>query len=84
MCKFKEKKYQKPPKQDHSKMDNTNKDFRSFVKPVLRNKSFIDSTDITLKLDNNIIAEETKLVGSFNNHYINIVEHSSVLKPTAL
>ena len=62
----------------------TNKDFWNFVKPFLTNKSFIDSTDITLKLDNKIITEETKLVKSFNNYYINILEQSSGLKPTAL
>ena len=61
-----------------------NKDFQNFVKPLLTNKGFINSTDITLKLDNKVITEETKLVESFNNHYINIVEQSSGLKPAAL
>ena len=36
-----------------------------------------------MKLDNKIITEETKLVECFNYRYINIVEHSSGLKPTA-
>ena len=56
----------------------------NFVKPFLTNKGFIDSTDITLKLDNKIITEETKLRESFNKHYVNIVEQGSGLKPTAL
>ena len=58
--------------------------FLSFVKPFLTSKDFIDSIDITSKLSNKFITEETKLVESFNNHYINIVEQSSGLKPTAL
>ena len=62
----------------------TNKDFWNFVKSFLTNKGFIDSTDITSKLGNKIITEETQLVESFNNHFINIIEQSSGLKPTAL
>ena len=46
----------------------TNKDFCNFVKAFLTNKSFKDSTDITLKLDNKIITEETKLVESFKEN----------------
>ena len=56
----------------------SNKDFWYFVKPFLTNTSFIDSTDITLKLDNEIITEKTKLVESFSNHYVNIVETALV------
>ena len=51
----------------------------NFAIPFLTDKGFIDTTDITLKLDNKIITEETKLVECFNNHYINIVEPSSGL-----
>ena len=40
----------------------SNKDFWNFVTSFLTNKVFVDSIDITLKLDNKIIAQETKLV----------------------
>ena len=50
----------------------------------LTNKGFIGGTDITFKLDKKTITEETKLLKSFNNHYVNIAEQSSGLKPTAM
>ena len=56
----------------------SNKNFWYFVKPFLTNTDFIDSTDIILKLDNEIITEKTKLVERFNNHYVNIVETALV------
>ena len=56
MCKFKEKKYQEP--EITQKRIASKKDFWNFMKLLLTNKDFIDSTDMTLKLDNKIIAEE--------------------------
>ena len=56
MCKFKEKKYQEP--EITQKRIASKKDFWNFVKLLLTNKDFIDSTDMALKLDNKIIAEE--------------------------
>ena len=56
MCKFKEKKYQEP--EITQKRIASKKDFWNFVKLLLTNKDFIDSTDMTLKSDNKIIAEE--------------------------
>ena len=83
ICKSKEKKYQEPPKQDQWKRDIHKQRFSELYQTFF-NKDFVDSTDITLKLDNKIITDEAKLVESFNNHYISIVEQSSGLKPTAI
>ena len=82
MCKFKEKKYHL--NKITKKGITSNKDFWNFVKPFSRNKDFIDGTDITLKLDNKIITDVTKLAEIFNNHYVNTVEQSTGLKLTAL
>ena len=59
----------------------TNKNFWTFIKPFLTNKGFLENKDITLIEGNKIITSERELAKSFNEHYINIVEKSSGIKP---
>ena len=59
----------------------TNKNFWTFVKPFLTNKGFLVNKDITLIKGNKIITSERELANTFNEHYINIVEKSSGIKP---
>ena len=58
-----------------------NKTFRTFIKPFLTNKGFLENKDITLIEGNKIITSERELAKTFNEHYINIVEKSSGIKP---
>ena len=51
------------------------------MKPFLTNKVCLDNSDIMLRDDNEIITDDKHLVKLFNDHYINIVERSSGLKP---
>ena len=51
------------------------------MKPFLTNKVCLDNSDIMLRYDNEIITDDKHLVKLFNDHYINIVERSSGLKP---
>ena len=62
----------------------TSKEFWNFIKPFLTNKGFSKNNDITLKNKKEIIADEKKLANLFNNHYINIVEISSGIKPETI
>ena len=55
----------------------TNKSFWNFIKPFLTNKSCHTQNDIILIDNGKVIVEESDLVETFNNHYINIVEKSS-------
>ena len=60
----------------------TNKSFWNFVKPFLTNKSCHTQNDIMLIDNGKVIVEESDLVETFNDHYINIVEKSSEQKPS--
>ena len=60
----------------------TNTDFWKLVKPFLKNKGFFENVEIMLTEKDKIVTEEKKLVKIFNDHYINIVEHSCGTKPT--
>ena len=60
----------------------TNTDFWKLVKPFLTNKGFFENVEIMLTEKDKIVTEEKKLVKIFNDHYINIVEHSCGTKPT--
>ena len=53
----------------------TNKSFWSFFKPFLTNKSCNTQNDILLIDNGKVITEESNLVETFNDHYINIVEN---------
>ena len=59
----------------------TSNSFLNFVKPFLTNKSCHIQNDIILIDNGKAIAEESDLVETFNDHYINIVEKSSGQKP---
>ena len=59
----------------------TNKNFWTFIKPFLTNKGFLENNDITLIEENKVITSEEELAKTFNEHYVNIVEKSSGIKP---
>ena len=59
----------------------TNRSFWNFVKPFMTKKSCNAQNDIMLTDSGKVIVEESDLVETFNNHYINIVEKSSRQKP---
>ena len=50
------------------------------MKPFLTNKGCLDNSDIMLRGDNEMKADDKRLAKLFNEHYINIVERSSGLK----
>ena len=51
------------------------------MKLFLTNKGYLDNSDIMLRGDNEMITDDKRLAKLFNEHYINIVERSSRLKP---
>ena len=62
----------------------TNKNFWQTVKPFITNKNTLTSNTIMLNHSGSIITEEEKIANTFNNHYINIVEKSTGIKPNIL
>ena len=54
-----------------------NKKFWNTVKPFLTNKGFLTDDNISIKVNDDLVAEKTKLANLFNLHYINIVENTS-------
>ena len=61
-----------------------NKSFWNTVKPFITNKSTLSNNTIMLKKDDSVVTKEKEIVEIFNNHYINIVEKSTGLKPNVL
>ena len=61
-----------------------NKKFWKVVKPFITNKSGLTNNDICIIDKNNIITKEEDLTNLFNEHYINIVEKSTGVKPISL
>ena len=61
-----------------------NRVFRNLVKLFLSNKGGLAGSDISLVKNNRIVTEDRELVEIFNDHYINIVEKSSSVKPVKL
>ena len=59
----------------------TNKEFWKTVKPFLTNKGCLENSDIMLINDDEMVTDDKTLAKTFNEHYINIVERSSGLKP---
>ena len=59
----------------------TNREFWKTMKPFLTNKGCLDNCDIMLRGGNKMITDDKRLAKPFNEHYINIVERSSGLKP---
>ena len=64
-----------------SKGTVTNKEFWKTIRPFLTNKGCLENTDIMLINDDEIVTDDKTLAKTFNEHYINIVERSSGLKP---
>ena len=60
----------------------TNKNFWKTMKPFLTNKGNLENPEIMLQDKRNIVSDESVLVKTFNEHYINIVEKSCCEKPT--
>ena len=54
------------------------------MKPFLTNKGCLDNSDIMLRGDDEMITDDKLLAKLFNEHYINIIERSSGLKPEKL
>ena len=59
----------------------TNKQFWKTIKPFLTNNGCLENSDIMLINDDGMVTDDTTLAKTFNEHDINIVERSSVLKP---
>ena len=59
----------------------SNHEFWNLVKPFLSNKGGLAGDDISLVHNNQIVTDDYQLTEIFNNHYINIVEKTSVQKP---
>ena len=59
----------------------TNKEFWKMIRPFLKNKGCLENSDIMLINDDDMINDDKALSRTFNEHYINIVERSSGLKP---
>ena len=62
----------------------SNKIFWNTVKPFITNKSGLTNNDIMIIHNDLTISNESELTKLFNDHYINIVENSSGIKPEAL
>ena len=59
----------------------TNKEFWKTIKSFLRNKGCLENSDIMLINDDEMVTDDKILEKTFNEHYINIIERSSSLKP---
>ena len=55
--------------------------FCNLIKPFLSNKGGLAGSDISLVKNNRIVTEDRESVQIFNDHYINIVEKFSGIKP---
>ena len=58
-----------------------NKKFWNTVKPFLIIKGFLADDKISIKVDDDLVKDKTKLANLFNLHYINIVENISGVPP---
>ena len=61
-----------------------NKLFWKTMKPFVTNKSGISNDNITIVDNERIITDDKELATMLNNHYINIVEKSSGIKPNSI
>ena len=55
--------------------------FCNAVKPFLTNKSFLTNDNISIKVNDDLVTDKTKLANLFNLHYINFVENTSGALP---
>ena len=67
-----------------SKQGLSSKSFWNTVKPFLTNKGFFTNENITIKDKEKIVTDNSELTEIFNTHYINIVEKSSCIAPSAI
>ena len=58
-----------------------NKKFWNAVKPFLTNKDLLTNDNISIKVNDDLVTDKTKLANLFNLHYINIVENTSGAPP---
>ena len=58
-----------------------NKKFWNAVKPFLTNKDFLTNNNISIKVNDDLVTDKTKLADLFNLRYINIVEKTSGAPP---
>ena len=58
-----------------------NREFCKTMKPFLTNKGSLNNSDIMLRGDNKMITDDKRLLNFLSEHYINIEERSSSLKP---
>ena len=61
-----------------------NKQFCKTMEPFLTNKGCLENNDIILLDGEEMITNDRILAKRFNEHYINIVERSSGLKPSKM
>ena len=62
----------------------TNKEFWNVLKPFLTNKGSFSEDQINIEINYELVSDEKILTDIFNEHYINIVEKSSGIKPNSL
>ena len=60
---------------------SSNRNFWKIIKPFLTNKGFIASSDISLKVGNEILTTDKDLSETFNSHYVSIIEKTTASKP---
>ena len=58
-----------------------NKKFWNTVKQFLTDKGFLTNDNISIKFNEDLATDKTKLANLFNLHYINIVENTSGVPP---
>ena len=58
-----------------------NKTFWEVIKPFITNKIVLSNNNITLIQNNSVITDDKELTSLFNDHYINIVEKTTTVKP---
>ena len=54
------------------------------MKPFLTNKGNLENAEIKLQDKGNIVSDQSVLVKTFNEHYVNLVEKSCGKKPTSI
>ena len=54
-----------------------NTKFWNTVKPLPTNKGFLTNDNISIKVNDDLVTDKTKLANLFNLHYINIAENTS-------
>ena len=58
-----------------------NKNFWEIIKPFITNKNGLSNNNITLIHNNSVIMDDKELTSLFNDHYINVVEKTTGVKP---